>query len=464
MNIKELRSLLKTTNAKWTIIPNIEDTVSIEEVFKPYPVGSLPIPAGMPTARMPRMRLPEDGKYFPWQPMTLKIFRSSVSILPASWDWRNVNKQNFITPVRNQGGCGSCVAFAATAAVEAHKRIETQQANLLLDLSEASLFFVNNRQCNLGDPNYGWWITNALDFLVEEGICFEENYPYRGINQTAQLIEGTERTIKINGYDSTSSINQMKRWLVEDGPLVTSFTVYNDFFGFFNWGSGVYTHTTGDVAGGHAVLVIGYNDNESCWICKNSWGAKQNHPDGCFKIAYGECGIDSRMYIVQGVYDVYTVDELPYDPRKLRIIDEGSKGWLLTDGTSRMKMFDNKEDARNGLMVARRHTIHGFVGRDNSRTNRIDYITEYWTGNSRLPHEPLTKTDCIPYNPNNVVAEDLDSNGWRIKDGKHWMLLANDMNDAVAILRIVETHTKMCFIGRDNNRSNRKNYIMTYWE
>lgn len=464
MNIKELRAMLKSQNATWTITTETDDAVEAEELFKPYPVGALPITPGMLTARMPRIRRAGNGKFFPWQPQTLMSSRRAVNTLPQSCDWRSVNNQNWIFPVRNQAGCGSCVAFAATAAVESHQRIETGRSNLQLDLSEASLFFVNNRQCNLGDPHYGWWIPAALDFVVDEGICFEENYPYRGINQTAHLVEGTERTIKIRGYDSTSSTNLMKRWLVEEGPLVTSFTVYNDFFGFFRSGTGVYMYTTGPVAGGHAVLTIGYDDNQSCWICKNSWGSTRSHPDGCFRIGYGQCGIDNRMYLIQDVYNVYTVDELPYYPGRLRIVDERSRGWLLTDGVSRMKMFDNKEDARNALRVARRHNRHGFVGRDNPRKNRIDYITEYWAGHSGLPYEPLTKTDAIPYNPNNVVAEDLDAKGWRIRDGNHWMLLAHDMNDALAILRIVERHTRMCFIGRGNKRPNRKSYIMTYWE
>ena len=53
-------------------------------------------------------------------------------------------------------------------------------------------------------------------------------------------------------------------------------------------------------------------------------------------------------------------------------------------------------------------------------------------------------TDC-------VLPEDLDSEGWRIKNGNHWMLLAYVMNDALAVLRVVERHTKMCFIGRGIN-------------
>jgi hypothetical protein len=84
--------------------------------------------------------------------------------------------------------------------------------------------------------------------------------------------------------------------------------------------------------------------------------------------------------------------------------------------------------------------------------------------NSGLTWEPLTETDAIPYHPTNVVSEDLDVRGWRLREGNHWMLLAHDLNDALAILRIIERYSRMCFIGRSNTRPNRKSYIMTYWE
>ena len=464
MNVKEFRKILKSEKAGWSLPNDIPDETDLAELARPFPLGALtPLPGAM-TARFPRMRRVPEDSFALWQPVMFRLVRPIVNARPGSWDWRNVHGQNWITPTKNQGGCGSCVSFAVAGAVEAHQRIETNNAGLNFDLSEAALFFANNRQCLPGDPRYGWWVPNALDYVVDEGVCFEANYPYQGVNQTAQLVEGTELTYKITGYDSTSQQSLMKRWLCEEGPLVTNFTVYDDFFVYWNGGANnVYTHTWGAVAGGHAVLTIGYDDAQSCWICKNSWGPTHGN-DGCFRIGYGQCGIDSRMYLVQDVYAVYTRDELPYNPTKLRIVDEGASGWLLTDGVSRMKMLNNKEDARNALRVARRHTRHGFVGRDNPRSNRLDYITEYWTGNSGLAHEPLTKVDCIPYNPTNVVAEDLDAKGWRLKEGSHWMLLAHDLNDALAILRVVERHTRMCFIGRDNTRPNRKSYIMTYWE
>jgi hypothetical protein len=464
MNVKELRTILKQGKAQWTIPPEIADGIDVESISKPFALGALPPPAGSLTARSPRMRKATEIGFALWQPNTHRLARPIVNGLPQGWDWRNVQGRNWVSPPKNQGGCGSCVAFGVAAALESHQRIETSNANLLMDTSEANLFFVNERQCNLGDPRYGWSIPPALDYLVDGGTCLEENYPYRDVNQNAELLLGTEHTWKISGYDSTSQPSQMKRWLCEEGPLVTRFSVYQDFDTYWGTGaSGVYTHHTGDLRGGHVVAVIGYNDAQSCWICKNSWGQTHGN-DGCFQIGYGQCGIDSRMYVIQDVYDVITRDEIAYNPRTLRIIDEGARGWLLTDGVSRMKMLNNKEDARNAMLVARRYTRQGFVGRDNPRQNRIDYITEYWAGSSSLPYEPLTNVDAIPYNPTKVVAEDIDADGWRLKEGNHWMLLADDLNDALAILRVVERFTKMCFIGRDNQRPNRKSYIMTYWE
>jgi C1A family cysteine protease len=465
MDLQALRVALKASKAPWSVPENLGDQLDTQALSQEYQTGALPVPAGMLTAHMPRMRRPDGTDFRQWQPDVPRALRPTVDALPSAWSWRNVNGHDWVIPIRNQGGCGSCVAFATAAAVEAHWRIQQGQAGLAVDMSEAALFFTNNRQCNPSDPRYGWWVPGALDFMVDEGDCFEPSYPYRPQNQVAMLVEGTERTIKLHGYDSSSTTSQMKRWLFEEGPLITTYVVYDDFFAYWNGGAqGVYTHVQGNVAGGHAVLTVGYDDSKSCWICKNSWTPRAGS-DGFFRIGYNQCGINDRMYLIQDLYEVFTVDELPYKPSTLYIVNEGANGWLLTDGVSRMKMFDNKEDARNALRVARRYTRHGFIGRDNPRgAKRMDYITEYWTGNSGLPWEPLTKTDAIPYNPVDVVAEDIDAQGWRLREGNHWMLLAHDLNDALAILRVVERYSRMCFIGRGNTRPNRKNYIMTYWE
>ena len=158
MKANEVRALLKAQKSTWTIRNDIDDAADLEEVSKQFGLGVLPVPPGMLTARMPRIRRALDGNFYPWQPDVSARFRAAVSLLPKAWDWRDVHGQNWVTPARNQGGCGSCVAFATTAAVESHQRIETGNAALSIDLSEASLFFTNNRQCNAGDPKWGWYI------------------------------------------------------------------------------------------------------------------------------------------------------------------------------------------------------------------------------------------------------------------------------------------------------------------
>jgi len=76
--------------------------------------------------------------------------------------------------------------------------------------------------------------------------------------------------------------------------METAFRVYSDFM---NYGSGIYMHTSGHFEGGHAVKILGWGveGGINYWICANSWGPKWGE-EGFFRIAYGECGIDSTVY------------------------------------------------------------------------------------------------------------------------------------------------------------------------
>lgn len=157
-------------------------------------------------------------------------------------------------------------------------------------------------------------------------------------------------------------------------------------------------------------------------------------------------------------------DQVPYEASALRTVDEGAGGWLLTDGRSRIHMFDTHEDALNGLAVASRYTRQGFVGRGNRRPNRDSYILSYWAMSSGLTTRPVSMSDRIPYDPDNLFAADLGLAGWRIQDGVKWLTLADNIGDAAAQLQIMSRRRWMCFIGRNNHRNPRQRYIMTYWE
>jgi C1A family cysteine protease len=103
--------------------------------------------------------------------------------------------------------------------------------------------------------------------------------------------------VQIASWHSVQSIGEMKAWIAAHGPLTVGFSVYEDFA---SYASGVYHHVSGDLLGGHAVSIIGYDDTQRCWVCKNSWGTGWGE-QGFFRIAYGQCGIDAEAWVIQHV-------------------------------------------------------------------------------------------------------------------------------------------------------------------
>ncbi len=213
-----------------------------------------------------------------------------------SYDLRNVGGANFITPVRDQGGCGSCVAFGTAAAVEGTLRVTRRDPSLDVNLSEAHLFYCYAREQGRSCAT-GWWPSAALDAMKAGGVVDEACFPYTAGDQPCNLCPDWENHLtKISGWHTISDPLAMKAWIAAHGPLVTCFAVYSDFFHYV---SGVYRHQAGDLEGGHCVCVVGYDDAQGCWICKNSWGTRWGE-NGFFRIAYGDCGIDSTMWTVDG--------------------------------------------------------------------------------------------------------------------------------------------------------------------
>jgi hypothetical protein len=229
--------------------------------------------------------------------------------IPASFDWRS---RGVVGPVRDQEWCGSCVSFATTGLLCTQAAIELGAINL--EVSEADQHFCSSHGANCG----GWNNGDALGQIQSRGVVSDATFPYMTAFDNPPQPDPNEpdppnpdlwlahcrgeanrgnRTWSISGSTAWNG-DDRKTYLATVGPLVCGFTVYDDFQ---QYGGGVYRQTWGNVEGGHAVLVIGYDDNEQCWICRNSWGTGFGgapHPDGTgggfFKIGYGECGIDGE--------------------------------------------------------------------------------------------------------------------------------------------------------------------------
>jgi len=220
---------------------------------------------------------------------------STFSFAPAR-DWRNKDGLNWTTPIRDQGNCGSCVAFGTVATIEARTKIQENKADMTLDLSEADLFF-----CGAGKKcNEGWWPPDALDYAKASGVSDETCFPYQDHDIDCQTCsDRPDRLLQVTEYEEIIEPGARKEFIDKTGPVVACMAVYQDFFYYKD---GIYKHVTGDLAGYHAISCVGYSEADSCWICKNSWGPSWGD-NGFFKIAYGESDIDTQfaMYGVKGV-------------------------------------------------------------------------------------------------------------------------------------------------------------------
>ncbi len=247
---------------------------------------------------------------------------------PAAYDLRNVNGVNYITAVKDQGGCGSCVAFGVCASIEGRYRRQRNDGTLAVDLSEAQLFYCYGRQQGRNCGN-GWWPDQALEAVKNGGLADETCYPYVAGDQNCTSLCGDwqGRAIRITGHQKVGSPADMKTWISTYGPLAACFIVYDDFF---SYRSGIYKHVSGGQAGGHCVSIIGYDDNGGFWICKNSWGTGWGE-NGFFCIAYGECGIDT--WLVEAPLAVEETGWLN-DRRVVGLwtIDQDRNAWAYLDG------------------------------------------------------------------------------------------------------------------------------------
>ncbi len=215
---------------------------------------------------------------------TLSAIHPQAFGAPTAIDWRN-NGGDYTTSIKDQKSCGSCVSFATVATVESRMNIACKNPNLDPDYSEAFLFYCGCGNCC---PS-GWNFPPALDYCKNTGVAKDTDFPYTPGNQPCK--SGVPVAFKINNWASVLSMSDRKNVIATKGPVLAGMAVYQDFFSYHQ---GVYKHVTGTLAGYHAISVVGYDDNQQCWICKNSWNTTWGD-NGWFKIGYGEAGIDTQF-------------------------------------------------------------------------------------------------------------------------------------------------------------------------
>jgi C1A family cysteine protease len=234
------------------------------------------------TAEQRRKRLGAKSSY--GSPASENIYYAPLLTAPNSLDWRS-NGGNFVTPVRDQGYCGSCWAFASTAALESKILITTSQPGVDINLAEQILVSCSG----VGDCD-GGYMSSAATYLRNTGLPAESCYLYTATNGICSnaCSNWQNNTYKIASYSRINSVtaDTLKTAIAASGPVVVSMDVYEDFDTYI---SGIYHYVTGVYEGGHSILAVGYNDASQYFIVKNSWGAGWGEA-GYFRIAFSEIG------------------------------------------------------------------------------------------------------------------------------------------------------------------------------
>lgn len=225
----------------------------------------------------------------------------AATATPAAWDWRDVGGADYITAIWDQGACGSCVAFGTIATFEAQVQIGRANPGLGVYLSEAQLWFCYGPSHGAGAcPGGGWWPDDSFPGLIA-GVVPYECFPYTDQNQPCNLCATwSSQLTQISSWQTLSTQASMKAFIAQTGPMTACFTIYEDFYYYYTGGIYEYNpQTSGNVIGGHCVSVVGYDDAQQYWICKNSWGSSWGE-NGYFQIGYGQCGIDAEMWGING--------------------------------------------------------------------------------------------------------------------------------------------------------------------
>ena len=242
-----------------------------------------------------------------------------LAAVPSSFDPR-VSRKACTGPVLDQAFCGSCWAFGAVEAIS-DRLCMSKNSSTFLQLSPLDMTACNNGFFSGENGCQGGQLGGAWNYAQKTGLVTEKCFPYLKSNGgpvptcapedqpclpeskfirtpqcTKKCSDGTDWDSDKHKLSTTYNVpvEQLKAELVNNGPVESAFTVYADFV---HYKSGVYSHQTGSMLGGHAIKIIGYGteDGQDYWLVQNSWTTTWGD-GGYFKIKMGgdECGIEGQ--------------------------------------------------------------------------------------------------------------------------------------------------------------------------
>ncbi|EDW70865.2 uncharacterized protein Dvir_GJ11310 [Drosophila virilis] len=195
------------------------------------------------------------------------IYEPSANLqIPESIDWRT---KGAVSPVKNQGTCGSCWTFAAVGTLEGQSFLRTKR---MVELSEQNLLDCSshppyrNHGCQRGYPY------DALRYVKDnQGLDTRSSYPYQGVQGRCRFRK-EHVGVRIKGVATVRSGDEraLQAAVAEKGPIAVGIDVQH----LQHYHSGIYNRPCFGPAFLHAVVLVGYGRDRGhdYWLLKNSWG------------------------------------------------------------------------------------------------------------------------------------------------------------------------------------------------
>jgi C1A family cysteine protease len=204
-----------------------------------------------------------DSRDFIFKSKKLRLF------LPKQVDLREK-----LSPVEDQGSCGSCTGNALAGNIEFLLR----KNNDTTDVSRLFIYYNERLLENTVNQDAGAYLRNGIKTLAKHGVCAESLWPYipkqYSYEPTAECYEDAKKR-KIALYERLISVSDIFSCLAEGYPVVCGIAIYENFESNYTAATGmVGMPQPGEVMlGGHAVMVCGYDLLNKTFIVRNSWGS-----------------------------------------------------------------------------------------------------------------------------------------------------------------------------------------------
>ena len=228
------------------------------------------------------------------------LVETNTTALPDAVDWV---AKGAVTPVKNQGRCGSCWAFSTTGSLEGAYQIATGK---LTSLSEEDLV-----QCDTAHDQgcRGGLMDDAFDYIEKNGIAAEADYPYSsggGVTGSCNTAKSKATVVSLTGHtDVPKDDEDALRAAVAKQPV--SIAIEADKSAFQMYKSGILDNPACGTKLDHGVLVVGYGTDNGVdyWKVKNSWGTVWGE-QGYIRMVRGktQCGLASQASYPTGAKSV----------------------------------------------------------------------------------------------------------------------------------------------------------------